>query len=304
MLRDERHPILGKIAAQLDQAVSARLRDGRPGDAHTTTLARGDGWRVSDVVCTSGPGDRVFEEQHVGMSVALVVSGTFEYRSARDPQLMSAGSMLLGNSGQCFECGHTHATGDRCIAFHYDDDRLVRIAAEVGIGREARRFSSPRIPPNKRSTGLFARAAAMLGGSTTLSWEELSLDVAATALQLSTHAPISRRVPPQALRRVTESIRQIERKSSEQMKLSSLATEAGLSEFHYLRAFRQVTGVTPHQFLLRARLREAGARLLAGDDRVIDVALDSGFGDLSNFNHAFRAEVGATPTQFRGPTWG
>lgn len=300
MLRDERRPILGKIAVQVDRAVAERLRDGRPGDAHATTLARGDGWRVSDVLCTSGPDDRVFEEQHLGMSVALVVSGTFEYRSARDPQLMSAGSMLLGNSGQCFECGHTHAMGDRCIAFHYDDDRLERIAADVGIGRDARRFASPRIPPNKRSTGLFARAAAMLGGSTTLSWEELSLDVAATALQLSTGAPVSGSVPSQAVRRVTDSVRRIEREASESITLGSLAEEAGLSEFHYLRAFRQVTGVTPHQFLLRARLREAAIRLLSGDARVIDVALDAGFGDLSNFNHAFRAEVGATPTQFRG----
>jgi AraC family transcriptional regulator len=40
-------------------------------------------------------------------------------------------------------------------------------------------------------------------------------------------------------------------------------------------------------------------RLTAEPKRVLDVALDSGFGDVSNFNHAFRAEFGVNPRQYR-----
>jgi len=50
---------------------------------------------------------------------------------------------------------------------------------------------------------------------------------------------------------------------------------------------------------LRARLREATLRLKTRSDKVLSIPLDAGFRDLSNFNHAFRAEFGVSPTRFR-----
>src|SRR5262249_19578327 len=74
---------------------------------------------------------------------------------------------------------------------------------------------------------------------------------------------------------------------------------AGLSQFHFLRLFANALGVTPHQYLVRSRLRHA-ARLLADSDRAItDVALDVGFGDLSNFVRTFHRAAGASPRRFR-----
>ena len=72
-----------------------------------------------------------------------------------------------------------------------------------------------------------------------------------------------------------------------------------MSAFHFLRLFRNVLGVTPHQYLVRSRLRHA-ARLLADDDRpVTDVAFDVGFGDLSNFVRTFHRAAGVSPLRFR-----
>jgi AraC family transcriptional regulator len=59
-----------------------------------------------------------------------------------------------------------------------------------------------------------------------------------------------------------------------------------------------VTRVTPHQFILRARLREAAVRLKTTRNEVLEIALDTGFRDLSNFNHSFRAEFGMSPTSY------
>src|SRR5689334_9067881 len=56
--------ILAKIAIELERALDARRIAGEPGQATSTTLAEGDGWRVADVICTSGPDDRPFEERH------------------------------------------------------------------------------------------------------------------------------------------------------------------------------------------------------------------------------------------------
>ena len=80
------------------------------------------------------------------------------------------------------------------------------------------------------------------------------------------------------------------------------------ARFHFIRTFHQLTGVSPHQYVMRARLREAVARLVDASAKVLDVGLDCGFGDASNFTHAFRPEFGVSPRAFRlarsggGPT--
>jgi AraC-like DNA-binding protein len=69
--------------------------------------------------------------------------------------------------------------------------------------------------------------------------------------------------------------------------------------YHFLRTFDGLVGVTPHQYVLRARLRHAAVRLVREAGSVLDVALDCGFGDISNFNQAFRTEFGVSPRVYR-----
>src|SRR5688572_28059798 len=95
--------VLGKIAGGVHRAVRRRAIDGAPGRATATRLATGAEWSVDDVICTSGPADRPFEEQHSGISIAVVAAGTFDYRSPAGRAFMAPGSLLLGNDGACFE---------------------------------------------------------------------------------------------------------------------------------------------------------------------------------------------------------
>jgi len=260
-------------------------------------IAQGAGWTVSDVVCTSGPRDRPFEEQHARFSIAIVTAGSFQYRSASGRALMAPGSILLGNYGQSFECGHEHGVGDRCIAFRFAPERFERIAA--GAGARALEFGVPRLPAMRETSCVIAQACAARAGAS-ISWEELAIQAAARVIQIAAGLqPIQRHAPPSAEARVTRSVRYIERHPLAEMNLTSLAREAGLSPYHFLRTFQRLTGVTPHRFILRNRLREAALRLASRPDRVLDIALDCGFGDVSNFNHAFRAEFGMTPVAYR-----
>lgn len=59
--------------------------------------------------------------------------------------------------------------------------------------------------------------------------------------------------------------------------------------------------MTPHQYVLRLRLREAALRLAGALDpiKIVEIAFDAGFGDVSNFNRAFRAEFGMSPSRYR-----
>ena len=268
---------------------------------------------MHDVVCTAGPDDRPFEELHDFVGIAVVAAGSFLYRTGNGRELLSAGSLLLGNAGQPFECGHEHGRGDRCVSFRLSPDLFERIAIEAGAPPSSRRFRVPRLPPLRELAPLVACAAAGVLDSRTdddldavalaPSWEELALELAANAVELQAGlAPGGGRVPPNAEAKVARAIGRIDRDPAGEHPLAGLAAEARLSPFHFLRTFERVTGVTPHQFVLRARLRAAAVRLAtesASSGRVLDVAYDAGFGDLSNFNRTFKAEFGASPTRYR-----
>jgi AraC-like DNA-binding protein len=88
-------------------------------------------------------------------------------------------------------------------------------------------------------------------------------------------------------------------RSAQPHTVAELAGMAKLSRYHFLRSFKAVTGVTPHQWLLRARLRAAAEKLAVSEVPVTDIALDVGFEDLSNFTRTFRAEFGTSPRQYR-----
>jgi len=230
----------------------------------------------------------------------MVVAGSFQYRSPTGRGVMTPGSLMLGNPGECFECGHEHAAGDRCVAFWLTPAYVQHLGLDAGTRGRTRAFPVCRVPPLRDSAALVAAASAGISGAKALEWEELAIQVAATAIRLARGLPRHRmRPPPGSVSRVTDSLRAIEASPGTPWTLTQLATEAGQSPFHYLRTFRQVTGVTPHQFILRARLRAAATRLLAVDTRVIEIAFGAGFGDISNFNRAFRAEFGVAPQVYR-----
>lgn len=290
--------VLAKIALVVERALARRRETGEPGRAASRELARGDGWRVADVVCTSGPRDRPFEEQHTQSAIAIVLAGTFQYRTAGGRAVMTPGSLLLGNPGECFECGHDHAEGDRCLSFWYDAEYLERLRSDAGQ-RTARAFCVPRVPPVRMLAPVIAAAAARAVDERGASWEELAVALAAGALALGESARGPYRSPVAAEARITRIVRAINRRPGSAPTLAEMARQAGLSPFHFLRTFERVTGVTPHQYVLRARLREAAIRVSAEPGRILDIALDCGFGDLSNFNRSFKAEFGVNPGAFR-----
>jgi len=291
---------LAKIAVELERALARRKEQGTPGRTTPRIIARGEGWTVADVVCTAGPPDRPFEEQHTHYAIAIVVAGSFQYRSPLGRGLMTPGSLLLGNRGQCYECGHEHAEGDRCVSFWYSPDYFEQLTADAGIRGVGADFTVPRLPPLGPLSSLIARAGAGVTGSCDVPWEELGVRLAVRTAKLAAGAASdSSGLPPNATARVTQTVRAIERHPEAALTLRSLAREAGLSPYHFLRTFARLTGVTPHHYVLRARLREAAMRLAAEPGKVLDIALDCGFGDLSNFNRAFRTEFGASPRAYR-----
>ena len=266
------------------------------GAAEATAVAAGDGWSVVDIVCTSGPHDHPFEERHSSPSISLVLSGTFVYRSSCGSSLLSAGSFVLGDTGKTYECSHQHGEGDRCLSFSFEPELFERLAHDAGAAGAA--FECDRLPPLRALAAPTARAR--LGMEQREMLEEIALELAGAVVQVAgSPRRGGRRAAPPDPARIAPLLRELEARSAEPHALPELAHCAGLSRYHFLRTFKYVTGVTPHQWLLRARLRDAAHRLVTSRTPVTQIALDVGFEDLSNFIRSFRAEFGVSPGRYR-----
>jgi AraC family transcriptional regulator len=262
-------------------------------------LASGSGWSVSDVVCKAGPADRPFEERHRHFCIAAVTEGTFQYRSARGTAVLAPGALLLGVHGSSFECGHEHAAGDRCLSFGFAPDQFERLVSDVEGARSAS-FPAPRLPPLDCLLPLLAAAEAARDRNDAQELEELVFRLAGAVVRILNDARRPSRSPTfKDERRITRALRRIEARAEERLTLSRLADEAGMSPYHFLRSFRQIVGMTPHQFVLRARMHRAAVRLRRSGDAVSAVAFAAGFNDLSTFNRRFKRVAGVSPTAFR-----
>lgn len=292
---------MAKIAVDLEHALARRDRDAMRGTTEPRTVAGAIGWQVVDVLCTCGPGDRAFEERHRSYCIALVTAGAFEYRSETGAALMTPGAVMLGNAEECFECAHRHHTGDRCIAFRYEPEYLERVLADVGASHRGSRFGAARLEPSRALAPFVAAASAGVTRSADIAWDEMALTLAVRVARLvdGVRASDAEPVPPRALARVVETLRWIDARPDAELGLDRLAEHAGLSAYHFLRTFERATGVTPHQYVLRARLRAAAQQLVDTREKIVDIALGCGFVDLSNFNRAFRTEFGMSPRAYR-----
>lgn len=262
-------------------------------------VAEGNGWRVQDFVCTAGPHDRPFEEWHEAVCISAVTEGTFRYRAPQGSALLAPGAMLLGNCGHPYECGHEHGTGDRCLAFQFAPECFESLAAAVpGVRRAV--FGAPQLPPSALLLPLFAAAEAARDANDPALLEELALRLAAAVLAaVAGSGPTVRAPNPGEARRVGDVLRLIAAGAGESLNLAQLAGQAAMSPYHFLRMFRAVVGMTPHQYVLRTRLHRAAVRLRRSGDPVSAIALDAGFNDLSTFNRRFRRLMGASPSAWR-----
>jgi AraC-like DNA-binding protein len=261
--------------------------------------ASGDGWIVQDVICRSGPENGSFEERHQSVAVAMVMGGTFQYRSSVGRAVLTPGAVMLGAPGVCYECGHEHGAGDRCLAFHYRPDLWEDIVAAIpGVKRAAPAL--PQLPPLETLAPLFAEAETARDEDDIPALEELAWRVAGAVAGTLADAPRRARTPSgRDIRRVTAIVRRIEAEAEEEHPLTRLAGDAAMSPYHFLRTFRQVVGMAPHQYVLRTRMHRAAVRLRRSHDEIATIAFGAGFNDLSTFNRRFRRVMGVSPSVYR-----
>ncbi|MCP3442458.1 AraC family transcriptional regulator [Bradyrhizobium sp. CCGUVB14] len=158
--------------------------------------------------------------------------------------------------------------------------------------------------PDPVTSRLLLSAADVLEGNEALDtlFRQQLMDLLATRL-LAAHsgtpnaiAPTRGGLAPKTLLRAIERLRS---DSDADVSLAALAAEAGLSRFHFCRAFKDSTGLSPHAWLRQHRLEQAMNMLRDTDASVVSVAATLGYSSQTAFAAAFRKLTGESPRDWR-----
>lgn len=260
-------------------------------------LLQGPQISVVEYTCSAGPGDKAFTEQHKLHSISYVRRGSFACQCRGRSFELATGALFIGHTGDEYTCSHDHhGGGDECLSFQF----APGLVDEIGAAPEA--WRSTAVPPLPALVVLGELGQAAATGRADVGLDEVGVLLARRLVSLASSRPTRSVAAATAVdrRRAVHAALWMAAHAEEPITLEQAAAQAGLSPFHFLRVFGRVFGLTPHQYLIRQRLRQA-ARLLAEESLpVTDVAFQVGFGDLSNFVRTFGQAAGMSPTQFRG----
>jgi AraC family transcriptional regulator len=158
--------------------------------------------------------------------------------------------------------------------------------------------------PDPITSRLLMSAADVLEGNEALDtlFRQQLTDLLATRLLAAhtgsptTFQPTLGGLSPTALRRAIERLRS---DSDADVSLAALASDVGLSRFHFCRAFKESTGLSPHAWLRQHRLEQAMNRLRDTDESIVSIAAALGYASQTAFAAAFKKLTGETPSDWR-----
>jgi len=262
-------------------------------------------WRDADLegleVCRVRDSRHIFPNHaHEGIyAIGLMErGGSWCLGPGRDEAFVSAGQLALINPGQ-IHSGVPMAGGKATYCMIYVAlNRFIDLAGDVGekagIIPEFQRMVIP-------SPRFFARLINLcwLMDKPGRRLQKQSFALEAFAPLLSSYGGV--RAPNGRTGRQRRAVRRAKEFLSENLEaklsLDEVAAAVGLSRYHFLRVFKQETGLPPHVFRTQRRI-DAAQRLLKKGMPFSQVALSAGFSDQSHFTNKFRQFMGATPSQY------
>lgn len=240
---------------------------------------------------------RYAPHSHDTFVVGVIEAGCEAYRLRGVQHLAAAGDLCFVNPGEVHD-GEPFNDGYAYRMTYPSEALLAGVAADLA-GTETAPVPHFRdgVVADAEAFALFGRAHRLLeSGRASLGADEALLE--AYSLIVARHAAVPVRRPSAAPAAVARARDYLDAHHTEEVDLAALATVAGLSRHHLVRAFKRHTGLTPHAFQTDRRVRTA--RRLLGEGRPLaDVAVACGFSDQSHLTRVFKARVGVPPGAFR-----
>ncbi|WP_368168955.1 AraC family transcriptional regulator [Aeromonas sp. R4-3] len=234
------------------------------------------------------------KHSHAHFSIGAITGGHSHYLNQRSLQEVGPGSLVLMNPEEVHACNPIADQPWSYLMFYLDTDWLRGQQEEAGLGSEFRPFDMTASRDPLLYQGLQHLHHQLVQAPDPLAREVACHLFSRQLLARLTPARWDDR-PPQHLQRAAELMQD---DSASPLSLSQLSAVAGLTPSHFVRAFSQHYGMTPHAYLLDRRIRHARTLLKQGQP-LAEVALASGFADQAHFQRQFKRRVAATPGQYR-----
>jgi len=236
---------------------------------------------------------------HDTYALGTVEVGGETFMARGERHYVRRGSLVLLNPGDIHDGETADPAGWRYRMLYPAPEVLARVASEIaGWPTPAPHFRRAVVHDPKAAELLLTAHRASETSRSALERESRLME--ALAPLVTRHADPAP-VPAKAngdharIRRVCDLI---EEGLGEDLALDTLAAEARMSSWHFLRVFRRETGATPHLYVLQRRLARA-RRLLEAGEALAAVAAATGFADQSHLTNRFRRTYGVTPAVFR-----
>ncbi|NLR64827.1 helix-turn-helix transcriptional regulator [Chitinophaga varians] len=240
-------------------------------------------------------------------SIAFIRQGNFVFKVFRNDLDAFNGLFLVCKPGYEHRVGHVHEMPDQCTIFSFpavNVDQLEEQGRELSWFLKNPDLHAVLIKATPEMEYLHHRIFNLLQKPhfPRLWVEQMMLELFSLVLSRGQHKVIPPLTDKQKRNHlpVISSVKTfINENLSEDITLPQLAAAGHLSPFHFNRLFKQMTGITPYNYLLQVRLKEAHLQLRHSSQPVTHIAFDTGFNSLEHFSAAYKKQFGLAPSQMR-----
>ncbi len=253
------------------------------------------------------------------LSVRWIVGGRYTYEVDGERFILEPGKFLIINDGQTYNSVTAHGIVTDCltVSFNYSvfENVLTTLSNTDGWLLDNPFNANPNseisfLLNTYRIEGEFQTLLEQFARFTQGAFVPTALDESFYLLMrqlLVSQKKVVREVlnipsakkstREELYRRISRAREFLRANADDELRIETVAAEANLSAFHFLRTYKKAFGVSPHQEILNIRLEKARKLMSLGKFSLGRIAIESGFGDLSSFSKAFRQRFGIAPSQ-------
>lgn len=253
------------------------------------------------------------------LSVRWVVGGRYTYEVDDERFVLEPGKFLIINDGQTYNSVTAHGIVTDCLTVSFDysvfENVLITLSntdgwlldnpfkakpnSEIGFLLNTYRiegeFQTLLEQFVRFTRGAFVPTA--LDESFYLLMRQLLVSQKKVVREVLNIPSAKKSTREELYRRISRAREFLRANADDELRIETVAAEANLSAFHFLRTYKKAFGISPHQEILNIRLEKAHKLMSLGKFSLGRIAIESGFGDLSSFSKAFRQRFGIAPSQ-------
>ncbi|MEQ8907949.1 MAG: AraC family transcriptional regulator [Vicingaceae bacterium] len=262
-----------------------------------------------------------FEKQstHKGISIKYVVEGKESYCIDGEQFCLTAGDLILVNSGQELQCQIKSKATTKGLCIYLDEQMVSHRYAESFLTEEQKLSSGnlPSVTPefrniiyNKRSSSI-GKTVEQLAQVMTSQKLELREEFYYKMIERLIHHHLTenqllqkfscqkKSTREERYKRIMKCVAYLHQHYDQKLKIEEIAKIACMSPFHFIRSFKECMTQSPNQYLEKLRLEKAAEMLLKSGLEVQEIAFRVGYLSASSFGKDFKSLFHLSPLQYR-----